>query len=1178
MAQTAGLNGEEQSEMAEVEQQVLEVKPPDVSWDQDAAEADPSSDDALTWLNGSSEPIGLTISARATEVLRLGEYWGFAEWVAWGCCRHTQVTIHFGCGSLNIFDAFTPVHVAQEASAWEAHLHVIGCCVSVSGAGVASEMQMINHFLYCWKDVDDLASGSLSGSFAQNATTYASMPEAERHLLAHYGSQGYVVFFTEACGNCGPDTVCCHLGLPHTPASWKKIRREVHDSLLKLRSEAWFLAAFKSCQEYSNGHGSEFGGETPLSLCESSDESCDEPLPSMDAPDHPPPLPPPLIDDLPKSQPVALEEKAVSESHDEARHFSAPLTEMAHARREVQEEKIVLASKPKMIRHKRNVQTHLSERLRLGERLLQFAKGNDSKSMLKDFACAYMGHDKMKPLPSKTKCFLRRCKKVASGMCRPKLRGKLGRCRVDGAGRPPCTELEYALWNWYVDMCGACTTRIWPKTLLQAAKTIGSKLETIHRELEQPPPTLPEINGNWIWKFMKKYKIVWRQSNVKYKVSNAKLMRRSKRTWLQSQKVRYGLDLLHGGERAHKRPRFHSHLIDQKPLHMNEAESAGRGTLCWKGMPVVPLKSDVAKSRTRVSLNNHLCDDVDFEAPVEVCFKLKTSRCLKALRLPDSARASVRNSPSGSYDEDTFMAYLDQWIPAWSPSRAAAKDYRIMFLDDYKVHNMECVRQLLWDRGFFRIRIGGGCTSFQCGLDVHYHQCMSSDLQELEQIDFQYQQEQRPWKVPSRERQNLLDDVLSWWSCWPHARKGREALQMTAVTAALPPMVQASSFSSDGTYTPAQFALAASDDGRITKEARRWWDANNMCQARADAMRKVQEDFDRKKLSSVQDLWQYLEDESEPENEHCEGIEVEHVEEESDPESEPPEDFHDIVSAGGETPCLLDAPPVGGGTPAAADEGQPGSQVSGDGMLAIVEECKHSLAHEGSLQVAPAALSDADEDQKKLWSLTTDLVQYEQMFEMARKLNDPVAMMNIQQCKEDYVKLHNRLDHDVKLKLDERLAQSISEREAMRKRLRAEDAQAILDRKKKKLADNQKKEAAAKKTAEKMQEAKLLLELDKRWNEKDFGQGLPEGPGGAGPNFKKVAKKEIANYQQALERLRLRAPALPEHLAAQWEDLLSEFPLYWLETHRGKYGNNAGRRFMERLQALLQAWLMNNLI
>ena len=238
--------------------------------------------------------------------------------------------------------------------------------------------------------------------------------------------------------------------------------------------------------------------------------------------------------------------------------------------------------------------------------------------VLRDFACKYMKHPRGKPLPSKTKSYIFRCRKLAQGTGRERLVGILTHKRQRGGGRTPSVELEYALWNWYVDMMQATTSRIWPSTLRNAARVICSKLQNIYAAQDKPVPYLPDVTPQWIWWFMKKHRIVWRESTVKYKVSRSKLLRRSKRTWLQSNKVRHALNLLHGDEADGKRRKTRCHIVDQKPFHLNEQESTGRGTLSWKGMPNVPLKSNVAASRSRMSFSNMGSDDPFFEPPVEM--------------------------------------------------------------------------------------------------------------------------------------------------------------------------------------------------------------------------------------------------------------------------------------------------------------------------------------------------------------------------------------------------------------------------------------------------------------------------------------------------------------------------------------------------------------------------------
>jgi hypothetical protein len=226
-------------------------------------------------------------------------------------------------------------------------------------------------------------------------------------------------------------------------------------------------------------------------------------------------------------------------------------------------------------------------------------------------------------------------------------------------------------------------------------------------------PGLPQIQKfrrkglPQIQRFMKKYHIAWREGNVVYKISRPKMLRRAKRTWVQSNQVRYGVQLLCGEQRAAKKQRseIHSHIVDENTVRENEGQSSGKGTLCWEGMPSVALKSNVSASRRRVSIQTHGSDDPDWDAPLEVLWKLGTDKCLHGLRLPDSCRMSYRRSNSGSYDEAAFLAYLDRWLPVWDDDRAERCDYRIFFLDSYVVHHMPSVKAKCWSHGFYVIRI-----------------------------------------------------------------------------------------------------------------------------------------------------------------------------------------------------------------------------------------------------------------------------------------------------------------------------------------------------------------------------------------------------------------------------------------------------------------------------------------
>ena len=166
--------------------------------------------------------------------------------------------------------------------------------------------------------------------------------------------------------------------------------------------------------------------------------------------------------------------------------------------------------------------------------------------MLRDFARQHMSLPLKLALPPKQRAYLCRCRRLAQSAPPGAMRGKLKKMRKSGAGASCCAELEYATFQWYVDMMKITTTRIWPKTIKMAATTNIRKLKAIYAQKGLPIPEFPEISNLWVWRFMKRHHIVWRESTVRYKISRAKMLRRSRRTWLQSSKVRYACDLLFG--------------------------------------------------------------------------------------------------------------------------------------------------------------------------------------------------------------------------------------------------------------------------------------------------------------------------------------------------------------------------------------------------------------------------------------------------------------------------------------------------------------------------------------------------------------------------------------------------------------------------------------------------------
>jgi hypothetical protein len=127
-------------------------------------------------------------------------------------------------------------------------------------------------------------------------------------------------------------------------------------------------------------------------------------------------------------------------------------------------------------------------------------------------------------------------------------------------------------------------------------------------------------------------------------------------------------------------------------------------------------------------------------------------------------------------------------MPELTPERIKEKDYRILFLDAFAGHHTDAIRAFCRSRGFVLIKIPGGITPINCGLDVDLHADMERDLLDLENEDFKLQQLQRPWRVPTRSRQSIVDDVASWWETFPHARTGVDSFRRVGRTCNKLPM------------------------------------------------------------------------------------------------------------------------------------------------------------------------------------------------------------------------------------------------------------------------------------------------------------------------------------------------------------------------------------------------------
>ena len=140
---------------------------------------------------------------------------------------------------------------------------------------------------------------------------------------------------------------------------------------------------------------------------------------------------------------------------------------------------------------------------------------------------------------------------------------------------------------------------------------------------------------------------------------------------------------------------------------------------------------------------------------------------------------SVEYSDSGCYNGDVFPQYLQRHLAELTPERIADCAYRVLALDAFEVHKTATVIAFANSRGYFVIGHRGGTTAIGQWKDTDLHLPMEKEYLNLETLDFDAQLTQRPWRVPSRSRQSIINDIACVWASLPHEHIGRKASKLT---------------------------------------------------------------------------------------------------------------------------------------------------------------------------------------------------------------------------------------------------------------------------------------------------------------------------------------------------------------------------------------------------------------
>ena len=734
------------------------------------------------------------IRARAEEVRKMGTYVGMFEFLVFSSLTGTRVKLlaneylidlvgmagnagYFGKDS----EALERVVVGCRATPTPGEL--LACTADKWGCNIEMNHYVVGERLTWRKDL----SGKPGG-----APILADVP-----LRVIAASAGFSIHETQACGDCGIDAMCYFRSRPRSNLSFEVMRNFLADGMLKVADDPAWQQSFGACDELPQVDlaaaalpakiafvSSGLCGEVavvPSGLCGDVSGPAPELAPVVGAPS------PPSVGEEETKVLAELSGKSIAQAlRDLGVEESARVTE-DYLSFEVFR-KTWSRANPRTTRapSSRSIvkATKMSYRLAIGLDYLRWEKskkpsGASDAKVARDLK-GYATH-KWKTTDKKHRQWLANCVKlVQAGATLPNARGfgpkskdtvqAKSRLRVRGAqGRPlKMPMLNEFVWDWFVDIKASVAARIHPRLVLLKAKSTASALikDMNKNGLVKKGKFLdvPVLDSHLLFRWKKRYGVSLQKPNRRYKCSRVKLLSRLRAMWVFNVRVRalavacLGHDLPIMG-------------CDQKPLHFNEEGSKCCKTLHFMGAPEVPLKENHSATRERFSLFTTVYSDrAAALAPggphLEVLFRGK-EKDLAELEVPSGVNISLGFGPKGSYRLEQCLIFLRRALAPWTVARADANDYRMLYLDAYKAHMADEVKELAWERGYV-LCFHWGCTTGICQVnDTDLHQHVEREYQYWESKSFADQQLLDAGNI-SRTRQQVLDDVVKTWAGVSH--------------------------------------------------------------------------------------------------------------------------------------------------------------------------------------------------------------------------------------------------------------------------------------------------------------------------------------------------------------------------------------------------------------------------
>ena len=185
----------------------------------------------------------------------------------------------------------------------------------------------------------------------------------------------------------------------------------------------------------------------------------------------------------------------------------------------------------------------------------------------------------------------------------------------------------------------------------------------------------------------------------------------------------------------------------------------------------------------------------------------------------------MQRAPKGSYREEHVIKFLSRWLPAWTAERAAARDWRLLYLDAFAAHLTQRIRDLAFERGYVVLYHGGGTTGVCQVNDTDLHAAFEREYMDAECQSFFEQNLLDPGNI-GRTRQQIIDDAVAVWRGLDHA-EGVRGHKRTGL-------------SND---------LSGSEDHLVNRDARVFWDDLVFGPVRDAEVRRVQEAVAKGELS-----------------------------------------------------------------------------------------------------------------------------------------------------------------------------------------------------------------------------------------------------------------------------------------------------------------------------------------